>query len=297
MLCISCLISFHFFVILGATQKERLTILTIKAIVVDMDGTFLNEEKTYDRERFLRLKKMMNERGMHFVVASGNQYDRLIEYFPDFGENLFYIADNGADIRYHGETLAAQTLPKELYPVLIAYIKTHFKQAHMILTGKNGVYAAKDEQAQFLEMAYFFYPKIDLIDFSEPIEDDIFKFGLNFPAEIVHEAVAELQQVFGDRVQIVASGHGAIDVVSKEAGKEVGIQKMLEFFDLKPEEIAVFGDNYNDIGMFKQTKNSFAPSNAVRDIKILAKEIIGSNEQQAVLEKMETLINLVPVYA
>ncbi|EOT86165.1 FMN hydrolase/5-amino-6-(5-phospho-D-ribitylamino)uracil phosphatase [Enterococcus sp. AZ150] len=285
------------FVILEATQKERLTILTIKAIVVDMDGTFLNEEKAYDRERFLRLKEMMNERGMHFVVASGNQYDRLIEYFPDFGENLFYIADNGADVRYHGDVLASQTLPQALYPVLIDYIQTHFKQAHMILTGKKGVYASEQENAQFLEMANFFYPKIDLIDFSAPINDEIFKFGLNFPVSIVHEAVAELKSVFGDKVQIVASGHGAIDVVSKDAGKEVGIQKMLEFFELEPQEIAVFGDNYNDIGMFKLTPHSYAPSNAVRDIKILAKEIIGSNEQQAVLEKMETLINLVPVYA
>ena len=79
------------FVILEATQKERLTILTIKAIVVDMDGTFLNEEKAYDRERFLRLKEMMNERGMHFVVASGNQYDRLIEYFPDLEKTYFIL--------------------------------------------------------------------------------------------------------------------------------------------------------------------------------------------------------------
>ena len=55
--------------------------MTIKAVVVDMDGTFLNDEKTYDRERFLAIKQEMEKQQMHFVVASGNQYWRLVDYF------------------------------------------------------------------------------------------------------------------------------------------------------------------------------------------------------------------------
>lgn len=284
-------------VVLGYTmsnKKERLTILTIKAIVVDMDGTFLKNDKTYDRERFLQLKEMMNQRGMHFVVASGNQYDRLIEYFPDFNENLFYIADNGADVRYHGNVIASQTLPQELYPEILAFIASEFETCHMILTGKKGVYAAKTEDPEFLNMVHRFYSQIELIDLAQPIDDELFKLGLNFPEEIVYEAVAKLQARFGDQVQVVASGFGATDIISLHAGKETGIELMLAFFDLKPEEIAVFGDNYNDLGMFKKTPNRYAPKNAVPEIKALALEIIGSNQAQGVLDKMEELINKVP---
>ncbi|MFD1900506.1 HAD hydrolase family protein [Enterococcus termitis] len=51
--------------------------MTVKMIAVDMDGTFLNSEKDYDREKFNHLYKKMCEQNVRFVVASGNQYYQL----------------------------------------------------------------------------------------------------------------------------------------------------------------------------------------------------------------------------
>lgn len=51
--------------------------MTIKLIAVDMDGTFLNKEMGYDKERFLKQYAKMKEQGIRFVVASGNQYYQL----------------------------------------------------------------------------------------------------------------------------------------------------------------------------------------------------------------------------
>ena len=52
--------------------------MTVKVIVPDMDGTFLNDTKTYDRARFLAQFAQLQQRGIEFVVASGNQYYQLI---------------------------------------------------------------------------------------------------------------------------------------------------------------------------------------------------------------------------
>ena len=48
--------------------------MTVKVIVTDMDGTFLNDAKTYDPARFLAQFAQLQQRGIEFVVASGNQY-------------------------------------------------------------------------------------------------------------------------------------------------------------------------------------------------------------------------------
>ena len=47
----------------------------LRLIAVDMDGTFLGAGMpgTYDRARFAPLRRRMRERGVRFVVASGNQ--------------------------------------------------------------------------------------------------------------------------------------------------------------------------------------------------------------------------------
>ena len=57
--------------------------MTVKIIAVDMDGTFLNEEKQYNKARFLKQYQQLQQRGIHFVVASGNELSTLKNYFPE----------------------------------------------------------------------------------------------------------------------------------------------------------------------------------------------------------------------
>nr|WP_233544146.1 HAD hydrolase family protein [Thomasclavelia ramosa] len=49
-----------------------------------MDGTFLTNNNEYDQERFTRQYEFMKEKGIHFVVASGNQYYQLRSFFQIF---------------------------------------------------------------------------------------------------------------------------------------------------------------------------------------------------------------------
>lgn len=58
----------------------------IKLIATDMDGTWLNDKKSYDVDLFLREFKIMQERNIKFVVASGNQHQNLLTRFPKVAE-------------------------------------------------------------------------------------------------------------------------------------------------------------------------------------------------------------------
>lgn len=54
---------------------------TIKLIATDMDGTFLNSNKDYDRKRFNRIFQQLQAQDITFVVASGNQVAQLQSFF------------------------------------------------------------------------------------------------------------------------------------------------------------------------------------------------------------------------
>ncbi|WP_192872385.1 HAD hydrolase family protein, partial [Streptococcus suis] len=44
----------------------------IKLIATDMDGTFLDGEGSFDRQRFAAILAQLAERKIPFVIASGN---------------------------------------------------------------------------------------------------------------------------------------------------------------------------------------------------------------------------------
>lgn len=51
--------------------------LMIRAIAVDMDGTFLDTNKEYDKARFEIIYQELKRRHIEFIAASGNQYAKL----------------------------------------------------------------------------------------------------------------------------------------------------------------------------------------------------------------------------
>ena len=63
----------------------------IKLIAVDMDGTFLSDQKTYNRDRFMAQYRLMKQKGIRFVVASGNQYYQLISFFPEIAHEIAFV--------------------------------------------------------------------------------------------------------------------------------------------------------------------------------------------------------------
>ncbi|WP_162231472.1 HAD hydrolase family protein [Secundilactobacillus paracollinoides] len=64
----------------------------IKLVAVDMDGTFLRDDRTYDKARFLDLFKRMQQNHIHFVAASGSQYQRLRHEFTEVADNMDFIS-------------------------------------------------------------------------------------------------------------------------------------------------------------------------------------------------------------
>ncbi len=61
----------------------------VKVIASDMDGTFLDDNGAFDANQFQTQLDRLEDKGMHFISASSNQYQHLLGLFKDVSGPIF----------------------------------------------------------------------------------------------------------------------------------------------------------------------------------------------------------------
>ncbi len=83
-----------------------------------------------------------------------------------------------------------------------------------------------------------------------------------------------------------------LTLLHKDADKSHGIQSVSEAvgFDLK--KLTVFGDNFNDIGMFRLANTSIAVANAQKEVKECADIVLKhTNDEDGVAKYLQEISN------
>lgn len=97
--------------------------MSIKVIATDLDGTFYHRDLSYDKVRFLRLYEEMKKQGIHFVVASGNQYFQLVSFFEEMKNEITFVSENGAYIVDQGKEMFSVSIAKDTYDHIVSVLK------------------------------------------------------------------------------------------------------------------------------------------------------------------------------
>jgi len=74
-----------------------------------------------------------------------------------------------------------------------------------------------------------------------------------------------------------------LTVHDHRASKDQAIEDLMKQFGLAEKRTVVFGDNRNDISMFRKADHAVAVANAQPEARQYAHEVIGSNEEDAVV--------------
>lgn len=85
---------------------------------------------------------------------------------------------------------------------------------------------------------------------------------------------------------------GIIDIYQEGTTKASAIKRLAQ--EIGAERIVCFGDNLNDIAMMEEADWSVAVENAFEEVKAHADEVIGSNEENAVVNWIEKDFNSLP---
>ncbi|MCI8375023.1 MAG: HAD family phosphatase [Lachnospiraceae bacterium] len=81
-----------------------------------------------------------------------------------------------------------------------------------------------------------------------------------------------------------------IEVTDKEASKAKALLWLCDHLGWKREETAVFGDGGNDVEMLRIFPHSYAPAGASPEARTAASEILPSDREYAVVEKIRELL-------
>ncbi|MBT8145530.1 MAG: HAD family hydrolase [Gammaproteobacteria bacterium] len=78
-----------------------------------------------------------------------------------------------------------------------------------------------------------------------------------------------------------------LTVHDRRASKDQAIADLKKHVGLEEKRTVVFGDNKNDISMFRNADHAVAVANAQPEARQHAHEIIGSNEEDAVVNYLK----------
>lgn len=259
----------------------------VKAIAVDMDGTFLDSKKNYDKDRFEKIFKALKERNIEFIAASGNQFAKLQSIFGE--RDMFFISENGAVI-YRGKDLYNyRSFNQVEYKEVVDYLNIDRNIKEFIVCGLKSAYILKDTSEAFKEDAHFYYHQLEEIDSFQPLpEDEYVKIALNINRDTYSTLDTDLEEKFSNTIKLVSSGHDSIDIIMPNMTKGQALQRLLEVWHMSASDLMAFGDANNDKDMLELAEHSYVMANSHDESLFeVAKAIAPSNDEQGVLQIIE----------
>lgn len=257
----------------------------IKLFATDMDGTFLRDDKTYDREKFAKLHQEMLAKNQRWVVASGNQYYQLKSFFEDYPDTI-YVAENGAYIRDLNQIYGLHAYTAEQVAAILSKL-TAIPELKLLVCGQKSAYVLKSTDPDFVELSRQYYYRLAVIDDYRQIDDQVIKFALNCPDEQTEKIVELLRSELAGLAEPTSSGRGDIDVIQLGVHKAAGLSELGAQLGIDLSEMCAFGDGGNDLEMIREVGTGVAMANAQADVKAVAKFQTSDNNQQGVLSFIE----------
>ncbi len=141
------------------------------------------------------------------------------------------------------------------------------------------------------------YTKDDNLQECENIEGMGQNFKVVYMGEenLLRELVLEIEMVFGENLKYILApeayvGCYFLTILHKDADKSHGIKSVSEYVGFDLEKLTVFGDNFNDVGMFALAGTSVAVANAQDGVKKLSQIVLAhTNDEDGVAKYLEGL--------
>lgn len=252
----------------------------IKLIATDMDGTLINDNGKIN-EKVFDLIPRLSKKNIKFAVASGRFYSQLAVNFKNVKDDIIFITQNGAFIRYNndGKVIYSKSIPKENVKKMTD-LKPNLGEI-MMLSAENEAHVVNPSQYIMDVFGRVNVPVVKLNSFSE-MNKPVYKITYHMSNGVTQDMIDYLKKNISDDLEFVVSGDKWIDIMNKGTSKGRAIKVIQEKFNIDPKNTMVFGDYYNDLSMFKVAHYSYAMGNAPEDVKRRANFVAKSNNEDGV---------------
>lgn len=272
--------------------------MTIKLIATDMDGTILDSQGLLDLPRLEKILDRLDEKGIRFVIATGNEIHRVRQLLGNLADRVVLIVANGAKIFENNQLIQVETWDDELVEKALTFFKGQECQNQFVITSMNGGFVKEGtiftQLDKFMtpEMIELFYQRMNFVEELHPeLFGGVLKMSLVVGEDRMDQVQEDFNQVFNGYVQAVSSGYGCLDIIQDGIHKAWALQELLKRWNIKSEEIMAFGDSENDVEMLELAGIAYAMENADEKAKAVATDIAPANSQGGVYQVLEAWLD------
>jgi len=267
--------------------------------ITDLDHTFLRSDLSISDYT----KKIWNQKSENSIlgIATARTYKKTAQFLEGITVSAPMILLDGALIatvdkkiidtkfisKEAADTIIEAGAKLDIYPFVLSLLGNELSEAMRYSTTLNAYqqeiikrYANDDHTSQHKEL--------------RALEQN-FKIVYMADEAILLELEREIRALFGDSLKYILApeaymGCHFLTILHKDADKAHGIRSVSEAAGFDLEKLTVFGDNYNDIGMFELANKAVAVANAQEGVKEKADIVLPhTNDEDAVARYLEGL--------
>jgi Cof subfamily protein (haloacid dehalogenase superfamily) len=255
----------------------------ISAIVLDLDGTFLNSNKEVSNRNMNAVLNHISK-GSKVIIATARPPRSVKRFVPE--ELLRYcsfVYYNGALVIDRDNHIVEHTViqQNEVSEIVDLFSRTYGDCK--ISIELNDIWYSNQEINDASIFNLNVLPKI--LHIKELKKLQATKMLISNSGNSI-----EIKELLRNRFNIVITDEGRlIQVMNKNVSKFTGISRLCDRYGIPLTEVIVFGDDYNDIEMFETINYSVAMGNGVEALKRLASELTDTNDNDGVAKVLERI--------
>jgi Cof subfamily protein (haloacid dehalogenase superfamily) len=249
----------------------------IKAIFFDVDGTLLSHKIHNVPESTRQALREVRKKGIRTVIATGRDMVELSKLPVMDMKFDGYLTLNGQlclDETKHA--FGGNPIDSGEAEILVNIFKA--KKIPFVLIGEGN--------------RYINYVDNMVVDTQKATAGTIPDIG-EYHGEKIYQCIAfvgdherEMLSSILDECKVTSWNKTGIDIIAKEGGKSVGIQKFLEEEGMDRSEIMAFGDGENDVDMLKFAGIGVAMGNGAQEAKDAADYVTDSVDADGIAKAL-----------
>lgn len=263
----------------------------IKFIVVDLDGTLLNDEHVVSDKNKDAIKKAIAQ-GVKVIIATGKTRASAESIIAALNLDTPGVFVQGLML-YNADGTVRQEhkLDPDVARHAIQFAETQGFDV-IAYSGNRLVCKRLDENIEAIAK------------FGEPMPEAIGSLINQVNSLKMHKLIViggnkrklkalrwQLEQQIGGKVSFTDGGvFTSLEILPKGASKGQGVKALLRQLAAKPENVMAIGDAENDIEMLQVVGFGVAVKNAAEKTKAVAAEVVSSNNDDGVAEAIERFV-------
>lgn len=269
----------------------------IKLVVVDLDGTLLNELSQLSEGNEAALKKAI-EQGVQIVIATGKTRISAATIIEKLGLTTPGIYLQGLTIYQSDGSISYQkTLEPDIARQVITFAEDRGYDV-IAYSGSRILARSVGKKAEELATKY-----------GEPMPEGVGPLQNILEEMPIHKIIAmkegeprkikalrwQLEMQLDGKARLVqAMIDDMVEILPPKASKGIALQTLLKQMGISANEVMAIGDGENDIEMLQLAGIGVAVGNADAKLKAVADHVVGGNDVDGVAEALEKFVLIKP---